>query len=38
MRAGFWWVIVKERDHLEDVSVDSRMTSIFIFTKSDGKT
>jgi hypothetical protein len=36
-RAVFWWGILKESDQLEYVSVDRKITSMFIFTKLDGK-
>jgi hypothetical protein len=34
--AGFRWKNVRERDHLEDVGVDGRITLKWIFMKWDG--
>ena len=31
--AGFWWESLKERDHLEDPSVDGRIILRWIFRK-----
>ena len=31
VRAGFWWGNLRERDHLEDLSVDGRNILKFIF-------
>ena len=28
-RAGFWWGKVKDKDHLEDLGVDGRITLTF---------
>ena len=33
MHAGFWWGILKERDHFEDLGVDRRITLKWIFNK-----
>jgi hypothetical protein len=30
---GFWWVNLRERDHLEDPGVDRRLILIRIFRK-----
>jgi hypothetical protein len=32
---GFWWGNLKERDHLEDPSVDRRITLRWIYRKWD---
>jgi hypothetical protein len=31
--AEFWWEILKETDHLEDLGVDGRVTSEWILKK-----
>jgi hypothetical protein len=31
MRTGFWWGNLRERDHLEDLSVDGRIIFEWIF-------
>jgi hypothetical protein len=36
MHTQFWWGKVRERDHLEDISVDGRMILKWIFKKRDG--
>jgi hypothetical protein len=33
---GFWWGNLKERDHLEDPSVNERIILRWIFKKRDG--
>ena len=35
---GFWWGNLRERDHLEDLSVDGMVTLKWIFKKWDGGT
>jgi len=32
---GFWWGNLRERDHLEDLGVDRRITLRWIFRKWD---
>jgi len=32
---GFWWVNLRERDHLGDPGVDGRIILRWIFTKRD---
>jgi hypothetical protein len=36
VHVGFWWVNLKERDHLEDTGVDVRTPLKWIFNKWDG--
>ena len=35
MRIGYWMVILIERDHLEDLGVDGRITLKWIFRNWD---
>jgi len=35
VHTGFWWVNLRERDHLEDRSVDGMIILRWIFTKWD---
>jgi hypothetical protein len=37
MHTGFWWGDLRERDHLEDISVDGRIPLIWVFKKWGGK-
>ena len=37
MHTGFWWEIVMERDHLEDLGVYGKEILNFIFKKCDGE-
>jgi hypothetical protein len=34
---GFWWVHLRERDHLEDPDIDGRILLRWIFRKWDGR-
>jgi len=34
--AGFWWVNLRERDHMQDPGVDGRIILRWTFRKSDG--
>ena len=36
VHTGFWWGNPRERDHLEDLSIDGRIILIWIFRKWDG--
>jgi hypothetical protein len=36
VHARFWWETLRGRDHLEDPSIDERMTVKWIFRKLDG--
>jgi hypothetical protein len=33
MHSGFWWGILKERDHLEDLDIDGRIKLTLIIKK-----
>jgi hypothetical protein len=35
VHTGFWWGDLRERDHLEDLDVDGRIISKWIFKKWD---
>jgi hypothetical protein len=35
VHTGFWWGNLKERDHLEDLSVDGRIKFEWIFKEQD---
>jgi len=37
MYNGFWWGNLRERDHLEEPSVDGRILLRWIFRKWDGE-
>ena len=37
MHTGFWWGDLRERDHLEDLSIDRRIILKWIFKKYDGE-
>jgi hypothetical protein len=32
---GFWWGNLRERDHFEDLAVDSKITLKWVFKKCD---
>ena len=36
MRTGFWWVDLRERDHMEDTGMDGMIILKWIFTQFDG--
>jgi hypothetical protein len=36
VHTGFWWGNLRERDYLEDLGVDGRVISRWIFIKWDG--
>jgi hypothetical protein len=33
MYTGYWWVDLRERDHLEDLCIDGRIILIWILNK-----
>jgi len=35
VHAGFWWINLKEKDHIEDTCVDGRIILRWIFRKWD---
>jgi len=37
VHAGFWWGDLRERNKLEDLGVDGRIISTWIFKKWDGR-
>jgi len=37
MHTGFFWRNFRERDHLENPSIDGRIILIWIFSKWDGR-
>jgi hypothetical protein len=37
VRTEFWWINLRERDHLEDLGVDGRITAKWIFKKFGGE-
>ena len=36
VHTGFWWADLRERDHLEDLSIDGRITLKWVFKNLDG--
>ena len=36
VHTGFWWADVRERDHLEDLSIDGRVILNWVFKNLDG--
>jgi hypothetical protein len=37
VHTGFWWGDLRERDHLEDLSIDEKIILKCIFKKCDGE-
>jgi hypothetical protein len=37
VHTGFWWGNLLERDHLEDLGIDGRIISRWVFKKWDGE-
>ena len=37
MHTGFWWGNLKDRDHIEDIGLASRIILKWMFRKWDGK-